>query len=111
MFENSGEKIKKISIVVFWITTIVSVVLAFVLGWERNYHSYYSFSGGYYTNDFRPLYFFAFLIGVPLTSYISTLFLVAFGDLVRNSQRINEVAEKMENGNAVAAKATEDSAE
>lgn len=113
MFENSGEKIKKISVIVFWITVIVSVILAFVLGWQEEYQSFSYFSGGHTEKVFKPLYFFTFLIGVPVASYVSTLFLVAFGELVQNTQRINEAAEEIKNNNAVAkeAEATEDKAE
>ena len=91
MFENSGEKIKKIAIVLFWITVVASVILAFVFGWSEKY-SYISYKT-YLT--FEPFYFFAFLIGGPLCSYISTLLLVAFSDLVQNSQRIKEVKKEI----------------
>lgn len=95
MFENCGEKIKKISIVLFWITLVASIILAFVLGWDEVYHSYHYSYGGYTEKVFRPLYFFTFFIGVPVSSYISTLFLVAFGDLVENSDYIKELNEKI----------------
>lgn len=93
MFENSGEKIKIIAIVLFWITVVASVILAFVFGWSEEYSYYY----GRYERDvsFEPFYFFAFLIGGPLCSYISTLLLVAFSDLVQNSQRIKEVTKEI----------------
>ena len=90
MFENAGQKIKKIAIITFWITVVASVILAFALGWEKEYHSYYYYSGGYYTTEFNAEYFFGFLIGVPLVMYIETLFLVAFGNLVENTQTIKE---------------------
>ena len=90
MFENSGEKIVKVAKVLFWITVIASVILAFVLGWSKEYHSYHYSSGGYYSNEFHPVYFFSLLIGYPLVSYISTLFIIAFGELVQNSQKIKE---------------------
>ena len=90
MFENAGQKIKKIAIITFWIAVVASVILAFALGWEKEYHSYYFSSGGYYTTEFNAEYFFGFLIGVPLVMYIETLFLVAFGNLVENTQTIKE---------------------
>lgn len=90
MFENSGEKIVKVAKVLFWITVIASVILAFVLGWSEEYHSYSYSYGGYYRNEFHPVYFFSLLIGYPLVSYISTLFIIAFGELVQNSQKIKE---------------------
>ena len=91
MFENSGEKIKKIAIVLFWITVVASVILAFVFGWSEEYCYYYRRD----VSSFEPFYFFAFLIGGPLCSYISTLLLVAFSDLVQNSQRIKEVTKEI----------------
>ena len=97
MFENSGEKIVKVAKVLFWITVIASVILAFVLGWSKEYHSYYFGSGGYYSNEFHPVYFFSLLIGYPLVSYISTLFIIAFGELVQNSRRIKDATEEIKN--------------
>lgn len=85
MFENSADKIKIVSVVLFWITVVVSVILAFVLGWDREYID----------ADFRPQYFFTFLIGVPVASYVLTLFLDAFADLVQNSERIKEATQSM----------------
>lgn len=98
MFENAGAKIKKIAIVFFWIAVVASVILAFVFGWSE-YYSFYEWH-----KEFEPALFFPILIGGPLCSYISTLFLVAFGDLVENTQRIKELNEKItaEKGNAAA---------
>ncbi len=83
MFENSGEKIKKIAIISFWIVVIASIILACVLGWTEEY-SYY----GRRYNAFHAEYFFPIIIGGPLSAYISSLFLVGFGDLVENIQTI-----------------------
>lgn len=91
MFEDAGSKIKKIAIVLFWIAVVASVILAFVFGWSEHYSSY-SYRA---YKEFEPALFFSFLIGGPLCSYISTLFLVAFGDLVENTQRIKELNEKI----------------
>ena len=89
MFENSGEKIVMVAKVLFGISIIASVILAFVLGWSKEYHySYYS--GSNYEMVFHPEYFFTLLIGGPIVSYISTLFTIAFGELVQNSQEIKE---------------------
>lgn len=95
MFENSGKKIKGISVAVFWITVISSIILAFVFGWQEEYHPSSYYSGGRTVTVFEPLYFFTFGVGVPVASYVSTLFLVAFGELVQNAQRIRELNEEI----------------
>ncbi len=76
MFENCGKKIRTVSIVLFWISATASIVLAFVVG------------------KASPISFFAMLIGYPLLAYISTLFLVAFGDMTQNIQHIKDVYEQ-----------------
>lgn len=73
MFENPGTKIKKISIVLFWLSVIVIVILAFA-----NMSSY------------DMLGALALLIFGPIVCYISTLYLVAFGELVENTTAIKE---------------------
>lgn len=89
MFTNSGSKIRTVAIVFFWVTVVVSAILAFSLGWTRVYSRY-----GDYT-EFNSAIFFGFLIGVPALSYISTLFLVAFGDLVDDMHNAKKAIEKM----------------
>lgn len=86
MFDNPGTKIKNVSIFLFWIASIACVILAFVLGFERLYHSYSFISGGYYKTHFNAGIFFGFILGGPLILYVSTLFLVGFGELVENSK-------------------------
>lgn len=76
MFDNPGTKIKKVSIILFLITSIVCIILAFVLGIEIKYH-YSHFNAGI---------FFGFILGGPLISYVCTLLLVGFGELVENSK-------------------------
>jgi hypothetical protein len=71
MFDYPGEKIKTIAVILFWINVIISIFLALKAIFEAEF-----------------LYFFVFLIGDPLASYISTLFLVAFGELVENISEI-----------------------
>lgn len=78
MFNNPGEKIKKFAKILFWILCIVFLVLTSVFGWD--WASYYK--------EFRPGFFFGFLLGGPICSYILTLFLVAFGELVQNSESL-----------------------
>lgn len=83
MFENVGDKIKKVAIISFWIVTITSFILAFVFGIEE----YYTGWGGC-DYEFRAGYFFGFLLGVPLVEYISTLFLIGFGDLIETNREM-----------------------
>ena len=68
MFKNPGEKIKAIAVVVFWITVIVDVLIALVIG----------IAG-------QLLVCLGLIIVVPLFEYINTLFFIAFGELVQNS--------------------------
>jgi len=82
MFENPGGKIKAASILMFWLVAITSVILAFVLGIEKSGYGYYA------RTEFNAAIFFGFLIGGPLVAYISTLFLVGFGELVENSELV-----------------------
>ena len=85
MFDNPGKKIMQISKIVFWIVTIVSVILAFVLGFEKYY----------YRTEFYAGIFFSLFFGVPIMAYVSTLFLVGFGELVENSKK-TEAAKVLE---------------
>ena len=75
MFNAPGAKIKKIAVVLFWIVVCSSVITSFIVGFDRySYHT--SFNAGL---------FFLFFLGIPLFQYVSTLFVVAFGELVENS--------------------------
>ena len=96
MFDNPGKKIMQISKIVFWIVTIVSVILAFVLGFEK-----YSYSTEFYAEIFFSLFF-----GVPIMAYVSTLFLVGFGELVENSKK-TEAAKVLEEAEEKAKEAEE----
>lgn len=69
MFTNPGAKIKLFSMVGFWVTSIACIISAAVYASE---------------NDANLIFWLLLLIG-PLASYISTLFLVGFGELVENS--------------------------
>lgn len=73
LFDDVGKKIKKMAIIVFWVEVVSCVILAFCLGWERNYWG---------KTEFRAGIFFALLIGGPLASYCSALILYGFGKLV-----------------------------
>lgn len=73
MFENPGTKIKKISIVLFWLSVIVTVLSAFAS----------------MSSDDMGVGL-ALLIFGPIVCYISTLYFVAFGELVENTTAIKE---------------------
>ena len=75
MFENPGGKIRKIAVVLFWITVVIFVIAACAALIQE-----------------EVSLFLSLLIVGPLTSYISTLFLVAFGELVQN---ISELKDKI----------------
>ncbi len=83
MFDKPGKKIKELSVIFFWIGTVISVILAFVFGIEKSY--------GYYYNEYTTFHagiFFTLFIGIPFVLYISTLFLVGFGELVESSSKV-----------------------
>lgn len=82
MFDCPGKVIKKVAIVLFWVVTCIYVILAFLFGWEEV--SWYATT----RSVFNPLTFFGLLIGGPISAYISTLFLVGFGELVENSSKL-----------------------
>lgn len=90
MFEDPGEKLKKLAVVLFWGITIVCVILAFTLGIERVHHTS-SVSGLVYTTSiFHDVLFFSLLLGGPLGAYILGLILTGFGELVENSEKVSE---------------------
>lgn len=90
MFEEPGEKLKKLAVILFWGISIVSVILAFTLGIERVHYTS-SVSGLVYTTTvFHDVLFFSLLLGGPLGAYIVGLLLTGFGELVDNSEKVAE---------------------
>ncbi len=83
MFNNPGEKIKKFAKILFWILCVAFVILAIVFGWTYDIWSSQI--------KFNPLSFFGLIIGGFVFSYILSLFLSAFGELVQNSHSIKEI--------------------
>lgn len=82
MFEYPGDKIKAVSIIMFWLVSIASVILAFTLG----------------INEIGSVkVFFGFLIGGPTVAYISSLILIGFGDLVENSSEALMLMKQLKN--------------
>ena len=86
MFNHPGQKLRQMSICVFWIVTITSI----------GYGLYYIYDNFDKLNRYRVLLqIFVCIIAIPLAQYINTLFLVGFGDLVENSEAV-----KRKNSNA-----------
>lgn len=92
MFENPGSKIKIFAKILFWITIVAVVIAAFSLGWTESYSRYYSRS----EREFHAEIFFPILIGGGISSYLTCLFLSAFGELVENSGDISSRTYKVE---------------
>lgn len=82
LFENPGKKLQKLATVLFWVEVACSVILAFALGLKKDYRSDYSFYAGI---------FFSFLIGGPIVSYCSSLFLYGFGELIEKVGEMHKV--------------------
>ena len=77
LFSDPGAKIKKVTQIVFWISCIACFVLAITLFGHAAEED-----GGLYA-----LWGFVTLLAGPLVSWISSLLLYAFGELVENSGR------------------------
>ena len=80
MFNNPGSKIKKLGEILFWLSVIVS----------ESYAVYYLITA--FKTSFRYFDFILFLLVVVaglVGSYISSLFIVAFGELVEKTSDNN----------------------
>ncbi len=77
MFDNIGEKIKVLAKVLFWIGVLGSFVLAF--------YYLYMFSG---YGGAAIIIFAVTAFAGGLISWISTIFLYGFGQLVENSDKL-----------------------
>lgn len=82
MFDNIGGKLKTLAIITFWIGIIGSIVGAIAL-WSAN--SYYTPTTGLG---------FVVLIAGCLLSYLSSMGLYAFGELVETSCEQTELAQQ-----------------
>ena len=63
MFEEPGNKLKKLAVILFWGITIASVILAFTLGIERVHYTSSASGLVYTTTVFHDVLFFSFLLG------------------------------------------------
>lgn len=89
MFSDPGKKIKTIARWSFVLGTIACIILAFILGFEKEY--YYK---SLYETRFYAEYFFGFLIGGPLFFYLESLIMYAFGELVESTKYAKISSEK-----------------
>lgn len=82
MFSNPGEKLKNIARVLFVLSVVGAIILAFAVGIVEEEMGYY------YTYTETVFYagrFFGIMIGVPLVSYVQCLCLYGFGELIENT--------------------------
>jgi len=82
MFENPGKTLKTLG------------KIAFLIGWIACLAEGWYLSAGE-KGEFKIWLFLAFLIGGFIVAYLSSIGIVAFGELVENSQTIKEELQKM----------------
>lgn len=107
MNSNNSKKLKNVAKVLFWTVTILSIILALVLGVYKSFNAYI----GEYRYHIYPGLFFGFLIGGPVGAYVISLLLSGFADkidlLQNNNEKQTEIIKKMnEDSIAVATKTT-----
>lgn len=73
MFDNPGKKIKVIAKILFWLVLIASIA-AIILEFRDNRHP-----------EIKDVVYF---IIAPFAQWVTSLFLVAFGELVENSTKL-----------------------
>ena len=80
MFENSGEKIKKLGMVVGWLG-IASVVIAFIL---------FGLASDAYRDEEHALRLWGFILlfAGPIGSWVSGLLITGFGELIEKTSEI-----------------------
>ena len=77
MYKNVGKLLHGFAKLLFWLTSLTSLILAFVFGFEK-YHYHYQFNAGL---------FFLFFAGVPIAAYIMSLLMHGFGTIVSNHEK------------------------
>ena len=91
MFQNSGNKIKTLALILFVICLIATSVLAITSSIIRDRYGN--------SDGFRFWQFLGILIGGSIASFISSLFLYAFGDLVEDvsilRSYVNDIKKKL----------------
>ncbi|MBQ8783015.1 MAG: hypothetical protein IJZ57_04510 [Clostridia bacterium] len=87
MFENIGGKIKKLARVWLWLGLIGFFGLAMIM--------FISSSDAYGAEeDFYSTLGYIFLLGGPIYTYMSSLLIYGFGQLIENSDNIIKQSEK-----------------
>lgn len=90
MFDNIGGKIQMVAIISFIAGIISSVICAFEFGRVPTYSYYYSSKEYTYT-----AVFWMFLILGPIVSYLNSLVLYGFGELIEKTSQTKELLERM----------------
>lgn len=90
MFKNPGKKIKIMAIVILWTVTVISVIMAFVLGIKTETHYDSWLREEIKETTIVPALFWPLLIGSPALAFVSSLCLYGFGELIENSAEQNE---------------------
>ncbi len=105
MNKNSS-KLKSVARILFWAVTVLSIVLALVLGVYKSFNAYI----GEYRYHIYPGLFFGFLIGGPVVAYVISLLLSGFADkidlLQNNNEKQTEIIKKMNEDSIAAATKT-----
>ena len=93
MFKSTGEKLQKVSKVLFIFTIIVSIVLLIVGYNSCSANSKYGY--GFDTNTF--VYILLFCVFSVFSSYIGSLVLSGFGELIENISSMKYKMDTIEN--------------
>lgn len=98
MYHNVGGKIKTLAKIVFWLGTIACVIIGVAMIVQATQYRY--------TNEELLIGGIAIIIVGILSSWLSTLFTYAFGQLVEDNEsmryelrRIRELSERSQTGN------------
>lgn len=88
MFSNPGAKIKVFAKVLFWVISILCIVISIEFGWEEETH--YLMYHSYTSREFKPEIFFPFFFGGPLGAYLQGLIMCAFADMAEDIKATRE---------------------
>lgn len=94
MFSNIGGKIKLLAKVLFWIGLILSVVTGGIFLISPRGTATFNYSSGYSTQVSSVLAGIIFIFVGFLLSWISSMLLYGFGQLIENSEAIRENTSK-----------------
>lgn len=91
MFENVGEKLKKFAKILFVLAVIGDIICAFIFGIETDY----------YRDGVLNDMFWIFLLIGPIVSYLQSMILYGFGELVEKTTKTKQLMEKVVNNDVV----------